>query len=274
MLKIGIIGIGFVGNAIKQCFEKKKIKVICYDKFKKYDKFHNILITDLIFLCLPTPYCNKNKCFDTNAIVEVCKLLSTFNYNGIVIIKSTIETSSTNILSNKFNNLQLIHNPEFLSAKTAVEDFENQKHIVIGKSDNFSIRSLKKIYKFYNDYFPNADISICSSNESETMKLFLNSFYSVKIQFFNELYDFALKNRLNFEKIRELMLKNNWINPMHTQVPGSDGKLSYGGACFPKDTKALLSLMKNSNCYYNVLEATINEQFIIRENDHLSNLLN
>ncbi len=40
----------------------------------------------------------------------------------------------------------------------------------------------------------------------------------------------------------DLMLKNNWINPMHTKVPGNDGQLSYGGKCFPKDTKALVKL--------------------------------
>ena len=39
------------------------------------------------------------------------------------------------------------------------------------------------------------------------------------------------------------MLKNGWINKMHTDVPGTDGKLGYGGACFPKDTQALCHYM-------------------------------
>jgi len=266
MLKIGIIGIGFVGNAIKTCLENKNIKVLCYDKYKKYDKFYNILISDIIFLALPTPYCEKNQCFDKSSIIDTCRMLSSFNYNGVVVIKSTVETHTTNILSNKFSSLQFIHNPEFLSAKTAIEDFENQTHIIIGKSYNINYKSLNKLYNFYTTYFPKSDISICSSEESETMKLFVNSFYSVKVQFFNELYDFSIKNKLDFEKIRELMLKNNWINPMHTQVPGPDGKLSYGGACLPKDSKALLSLMKSSNCHYYILQSSIKEQSIMRNN--------
>ena len=61
------------------------------------------------------------------------------------------------------------------------------------------------------------------------------------------------------------MLNNNWINPMHTKVPGTDGKLSYGGACFPKDTNALLSFMKKNNSNHKVLESCIFERNFLRE---------
>ena len=60
------------------------------------------------------------------------------------------------------------------------------------------------------------------------------------------------------------MLENDWINPMHTQVPGSDGKLSYGGACFPKDTQALLHHMKKVGSEHAVLEACIKERDQLR----------
>ena len=56
------------------------------------------------------------------------------------------------------------------------------------------------------------------------------------------------------------MLKNNWINPMHTNVPGPDGSLSYGGACFPKDTNALLQYMKNMETPHLVLENIVKER--------------
>ena len=52
---------------------------------------------------------------------------------------------------------------------------------------------------------------------------------------------------------------------MHTDVPGSDGKLSYGGACFPKDTCALLEFMKKNDIIHDVLESTINERNNIRQ---------
>ena len=69
------------------------------------------------------------------------------------------------------------------------------------------------------------------------------------------------------EKSKELMLKNGWINPMHTEVPGPDGQLSYGGYCFPKDTNALLQHMIKEDTPNKVLEATINERNEMRKDN-------
>jgi UDP-glucose 6-dehydrogenase len=67
--------------------------------------------------------------------------------------------------------------------------------------------------------------------------------------------------------IRELMLKNKWINPMHTLVSGTDNKLSYGGGCFPKDTNALVSYMKRLDSPFLVLDDVIKERNLMRT-DH------
>ena len=69
------------------------------------------------------------------------------------------------------------------------------------------------------------------------------------------------------EKIKPMMIKNGWINPMHTTVPGPDGQLSYGGYCFPKDTNALLNHMKREGTPHKVLEATVDERNEMRQ-DH------
>jgi len=106
---------------------------------------------------------------------------------------------------------------------------------------------------------------VCTSTESESMKIFLNCFYSVKIQFFNELFLLCNNNGTDYNIVKNLMLKNGWINPMHTNVPGNDGQLSYGGFCFPKDTNALLSYMKKNDVAHKVLEATIDERNIMRK---------
>ena len=121
-------------------------------------------------------------------------------------------------------------------------------------------RAVKKAVGFYSKFYPDAKISVCTSTESESMKIFANSFYSVKIQFFNEIYLLCEKMGCSYESVRDLMLENNWINPMHTQVPGPDGLLSYGGSCFPKDTSALLKYMKKYETPFKVLEATILER--------------
>ena len=189
------------------------------------------------------------------------------NYKGIIVIKSTIEPTTTLSLSKKYNNLRFIHNPEFLTASTAFEDFHNQKHIVLGKGLNITDDDINLLSGFYSYYYPDAEISICSSTESESMKSFVNCFYSVKIQFFNELYLLCDKIGCDYNTIKDLMLKNKWINPMHTNVPGPDGQLSYGGYCFPKDTKALLEFMKKEDSPSKVLEATILERNEMRNDN-------
>jgi UDPglucose 6-dehydrogenase len=206
----------------------------------------------------------KKKEYNKDSIYEICDKLVENNYTGIVIIKSTVEPSTTNSLAKKYN-LKFIHNPEFLSSSTAFEDFHNQTHVVLGKSDNITENELSILENFYKNNYPLATISITNSLESESMKIFCNSFYAVKIQFFNELYLLCQKNNSNFNEIVNLMLKNGWINKMHTQVPGPDNKLSYGGACFPKDTNALLNYMMRHQSDCKVLQATIDERNTFRQ---------
>jgi UDPglucose 6-dehydrogenase len=262
---ISIIGLGFVGSAMKRSFEEKGCCVLGYDKYKdNIDSFEMCLKTDIMFLALPTIYDETKHEYDKSCIIEVCTNLTNHNYNGLVVIKSTVEPTTTFELHKLFPQLKFVHNPEFLSASTAYEDFHNQTHIVLGKGPNVSDNDLITLQNFYKQLYPTADISICNSLESESMKIFVNCFYSVKIQFFNELYLLCEKNNCDYNKVKDLMIKNNWINPMHTQVPGIDGQLSYGGLCFPKDTNALLQFMKRCGTPSKVLDATIEERNIMR----------
>ena len=265
-MRIGIIGLGFVGSSIKKSFDLKNINLSGYDKFKDggIGNIEDIFQKDIVFLCLPTPFDDKTMCYDITSIKETCELLKKNNYFGLVVIKSTIEPNTTNTLSKEYD-LKIIHNPEFLTQVTAFEDFHNQKHIVLGKGINVLDEELDKLTRFYRNNYPDAEISLVSSDESECMKLFVNSFYATKIQFFNELYLLSNKIGCDYNRVKELMLKNNWINPMHTKVPGRNNELSYGGNCFPKDTNALLQFMKKNNSEHKVLEAVINERNSMRK---------
>ena len=184
------------------------------------------------------------------------------HYNGLCVIKSTVEPGVTELLSEKYN-LNIAHNPEFLTERTSFEDFHNQKHIVIGTNED--AKRDEDVIILYKELYPDAKISICKSEESEAMKLFCNNFYAMKVQIFNEFYFICQKIGADFHEIKDLMLKNNWINSEHTQVPGRDGKISYGGHCFPKDTKALCHFMKTSGSPYGVLEACIKERDSMRD---------
>ena len=255
---ISVIGLGFVGGSMKKSFKMKGATVVGYDKYKiDTDKFSKCLSSDISFLALPTVFYENTQSYDLSCIYEVCEQLETYNYEGLVVIKSTVEPSTTCKLSVKYPKLKIIHNPEFLTAATAFEDFHNQTHIVLGKGPNILDNELEVLEKFYATYYPDAEISICTSTESESMKSFVNCFYAVKIQFFNELYLLCNKIGCDYYTVKDLMLKNKWINPMHTNVPGIDGKLSYSWYCFPKDTNALLNHMKREGTNCKVLEATI-----------------
>ena len=264
-MNISIIGLGFVGSAMFNSFRQKAVPNLSgYDKFKNIGSLEECLSADLLFLALPTPYKESSAEYDKSAILETFELLSNNNFRGLIILKSTVEPQTTASLSEKFPKLSIIHNPEFLTERTALEDFNNQSHIVLGLTDSCTQEQRMNIFEFYSKFYPHAKISTCSSTESESMKIFANSFYSVKVQFFNELYFLCQAMNCDFEVVKELMLENGWINPMHTQVPGPDGLFSYGGNCFPKDTNALLKYMKKYSTPSRVLEGTIVERDEIR----------
>lgn len=267
-MKVSIIGLGFVGGAMLKSFKEKNVTVKGYDKYKENtDSFEDCIDSDICFLALPTIFDEEKLSYDRSCIIEVCKQLSDVLYDGIIVIKSTVEPKTTKELSALFPFLKLVHNPEFLTAATAYNDFHNQKHIVLGKGSNTNDIDIDVLKRFYSRYYEDADISICTSNESESMKSFVNCFYAVKIQFFNELYLLCEKTDCDYNTVKELMLKNKWINPMHTNVPGTDGKLSYGGYCFPKDTNALLQYMKREETPHGVLSATIEERNEMRQDN-------
>jgi UDPglucose 6-dehydrogenase len=268
MTKISLIGLGFVGSAMLKSFKKRKVNIhAVYDKFKDggIGNLESNLDTDISFWNLPTIFDENKKSYDLEPIYEVADYFSKNNYTGLIIIKSTIIPETTIKISKCFTNLKFIHNPEFLTARTAYEDFDNQEHIVLGFNDRCTEDDNNLIRNFYNKYYPDAEISTCSCTESESMKIFVNSFYAVKIQFFNELFLVCQQNGACYKKVKEMMLKNGWINKMHTNVPGPDGKLSYGGLCFPKDTHALLQYMKNNTTPHDILQACVNERNILRD---------
>lgn len=267
---VGVIGLGFVGTAIVEFLKSNQYTlhktIFTFDKYKRTDNntsssLNDLLRCDFIFLCLPTQYDITNATYCLDAIHETLQYFSKETYSGLLILKSTVLPGTTENLSIQYN-LNLIHNPEFLTARTANVDFANQSHMVLGTTNKISENILEQsgIHTFINSNWPSISLSICTSKESESMKLFLNSFYAIKVQFFTELYVLCNKMQIDYNIVKQMMLNNNWINPMHTNIPGPDGQISYGGLCFPKDTMALESFMKNLESPSSILTATINER--------------
>jgi len=285
LFTIGIVGLGVLGTAIRETFESFPNAFIkCYDKYKKQsintnnttycNTLKNLLDCNVIFLCLPTIFDNEKKEFDKKEIYNVCDDLALYKYKGIIILKSTVEPKTTENISKKYKAIypyfNIVHSPEFLSEKTATEDFKTQKNIIIGIVDtdivntnefvnNNKYNTVSYLLDTFEHFFQKSKISFCSSNESESMKIFCNSFYASKIQIFTEYKLLCDKMNIDYNNVKDLMLSNNWINPMHTQVPGHDGKISFGGNCFPKDINALNEVFKKMNITNKVISSVIEE---------------
>ena len=274
-MQINIIGLGFVGGSMLKSFQNKIIEteetgitVSGYDKYKNggIGCFENCMNADILFLALPTLFDEKECKYKQDPIHETCKQLVRNDFQGVIVVKSTVEPTSVNELSQQYP-LHFIHNPEFLTARQAYEDFHNQHHIVLGKGNTCPKEKVEMVREFYQKLYTSARVSLCNATEAECMKIFLNTFYATKVQMFTEFYLLSKKLDIDFETVRTLMIKNNWINAMHTRVPGPDGQISYGGLCFPKDTNALLNFMKEHDTPHDVLEAVINERNKMRK-DH------
>jgi UDPglucose 6-dehydrogenase len=264
-MHIGVIGCGFVGGSVVECFREKGHVVYDYDKYKEIGTLKEVIDnSEFIFLCLPTLYDEEKECYDTSAIHETCGALKGANYKGLVIVKSTVTPGTCDNLSNSYN-LQIVNNPEFLTATTALEDFKHQNHIVIGSTHSVSEDNAALIRNFYAASFKTARISTCTAFESEVMKLTCNCFYAVKVQFFNEIHALVGHDQKSYDNVIDMCLKNDWIHPMHTKVPGTDGKYSFGGMCFPKDTRALCSYMQQRGIINGVLKGAVEEQRRMRD---------
>ena len=145
-MNLGVIGQGFVGNAVYQKF-KSFFKVYTYDIIPDIcNSSYAELVSNckIIFVCLPTPMDKDGGC-DLKILQQVLSKLNN-DTKAIVVNKSTVIPGSTNNFNKMYENLQFIFNPEFLRERNATEDFNDQKRIILGGPE-IEVEELKKIYK-------------------------------------------------------------------------------------------------------------------------------
>ena len=241
MIKIGIIGQGYVGTAVKTVFEKH-YEVETYDINKKLSTTENMAEltkkTDIIFVCVPTPMKKDGSC-DTSIVEGVVNEIDDVDITDkIVAIKSTIPPGTTNRLNKKCKNVSVIFNPEFLTEANFIDDFKNQNRIIIG-GERPSTTKLRQVYSLV---FPNAKIVKTGSKTAEMVKYMTNTFLATKVSFANEMKMICDGLDIDYDKVVEYSTYDERLGKSHWAVPGPDGKLGFGGSCFPKDINALLDL--------------------------------
>ena len=269
-LRVSVVGLGVLGSAMYKVFKDKNINLNFYDKYKHIHPISAIDDYDIIFICISTPYDDDKKDYNLTEIENILGYLTTINYKNIVAIKSTIGVGTSKKLKNQYN-LNIMYNPEFCSADTAEYDIRNQSNIIIGTEYGLNVdtSTVNNLYLFYKYHWRHADISICTFAEAELIKLSLNSFYCVKVQFFNEIYQATKHNGVSYNRVLELMLKNNTINKSHTTVPGKKGMLSYHGSCLPKDVNSMSAYLTRNELPNNVIKSAVDGR-----NNFLTNIIN
>lgn len=250
--KIGIIGVGVVGSAVKRAFEPIA-EVIAYDKAKpELGDFDQVVDANVIFVCVPT-FTNKMWDQDLGPLEEVCGLLNNANYKGVVISKCTTLPGVTKKLAEKYK-LRMVHSPEFLTAAKSYEDFINQKAILLG-GDEKDIEDVVPVFKLLNEETP--IVKFASAETSEMAKYVHNLFLATKVSFFNDIYDACRILNLPYDHVMQGVHAIGQVGKGHTKVPGPDGHFGYGGACFSKDAYAFLKFSEMSGIHLPVLGGAV-----------------
>tara|TARA_A100001391_G_scaffold147197_1_gene104666 strand:- start:2109 stop:2939 length:831 start_codon:yes stop_codon:yes gene_type:complete len=264
-MKIGIIGQGYVGSAIKIGFEP-------YYELETYDKYNLDKSTcslekivercDVIFVCVPTPM-NKDGSCNTEIVESVVDDINKHNSKEkIVVIKSTISPGTTDRLNKKYKKISVIFNPEFLTEANFIEDFKNQKRIILGGTR----KGTNKLRQIYGYVFPKAHIIKTGSKTAEMVKYMTNTYLATKVSFANEIYQVCEKLKIDYDKVVEYSTLDERLGYSHWSVPGHDEDFGFGGHCLPKDLEALISLADDYDLDVDVLRSVRHTNDKVRKN--------
>ena len=263
--KVGVIGFGFVGEAQAFAFSPiSNVKVYDIDKRKSTNSLEETLKCKFIFVCVPTPM-KKNGEQDTSFIEDVFKKAVS---GPIYIIKSTVLPGTTNNLIKKYNKLNIIFSPEFLTERTAKLDMITQARIILGGKKDLT----SKCKKLFEERFMNKTIIETDSTTAEFVKYMNNTFFASKVSIMNEFYRLAKKIGVDWNSALYGFVTDHRIGDSHLNVPGPDGKLGFGGACFPKDINAFISFAKQNKINMNILEAAWKTNLEVRPEKGWENL--
>ncbi len=273
-MKLCMIGTGYVGLVSGVCFSDLGNEVICVDKDK--DKINNlkkgiipiyepgleelviknfknkrlkfstdlkesIKKSDIVFICVGTPTSKKGNRADLGQIFSAAKEISkSINRFKIIITKSTVPVTTGDeiekIISKKVKNdkFAVVSNPEFLREGEAIRDFVFPDRVVIGSNDNKSKVILKNLYAPLIS--KGAKFVSVNRRAAELIKYAANAFLATKITFINEIANLCEKTGIDVEDISIGIGLDKRIGSRFLRAGPS-----YGGSCFPKDTKAIVA---------------------------------
>jgi len=252
-MKIAIIGLGFVGNALLNALtediEVAEIDPKLNTSIRDLENFK----PEITFISVPTPMNNDSQ--DLSILNNVINEIKALKIQTLLVLKSTVLPLSIDAIEKQFD--KFVYNPEFLTEKNANSDFLESPFIVFG-GHNKSTRQLSDFYKRYTKCKTSEHIFVDAISAS-LIKYSINSFLATKVIFFNQLFDiFSSSNsKGDWSKLIDAIGKDPRIGSSHMMVPGHDGRKGFGGACFPKDTYALYRYSETLNVKFSLLKNVI-----------------
>ena len=287
-MKICMIGTGYVGLVSGTCFADIGHQVYCVDKdVSKINKLNSgispiyepgldelikknhkakrlhftsnlkkaITVSDIIFICVGTPNIKGSLKVNLSFVFKCTKeILSITKKKKIIVTKSTVPVGTgdqiENIIKKKRKLFSVISNPEFLREGEAIRDFRYPDRIVIGSNSKNEFKIMKKLYSPLIN--KGAKFFSTSRRGAELIKYAANAFLATKITFINEIANLCEKSGINVEDIALGIGSDTRIGSRFLR-PGP----AYGGSCFPKDTKGLVSAAEKFKTNLSIVKSVI-----------------
>ncbi len=236
-MRIGIIGFGFVGQAIGWSYQHKAELVIRDPKLVDSASLDQFVDCDAIFICVPSPSTQDGHC-DTAILEDTLKELLFVNINKQIpiISKVTAPPSVYARLQEQYPNL--VYCPEFLTAANNVADYANSSYFVLGGDYDWCVKARAVIQlgiQLVHDQF-----TIVNIKTAALYKYMMNSYLATKVTFLNDFKLLADAEGVEWTDLKYLAEADRRIGNTHMDVPGPDAQYGWGGGCFPKDIAAII----------------------------------
>ena len=233
-MRIGIIGLGTVGKAIRRGFEEHH-EIFIHDP-KLGTKLADVTDNcDIAYIAVPTPTDNEIGRCDTSIVRSVLKGLP----DGFsAIIKSTVIPGTSQDFHEEFPSLRIACSPEFIRAESAERDFRNQEILVVG-THHEDLANL--VLKHHNDsgILLEGGFFRVSPTEAEIVKYAKNSFYAMKVIFGNHFQRLANILEQDWGVVKRIITHPQERGIVDSHLDEIEGKMGFGGSCLPKDTMAI-----------------------------------